>query len=79
MAERYAAATGIAAGSTPIRRYAVSPNCIAPTSSRPPPSAIQSAWRTTAPASVSRPAPCICETSGVTDIAIPDSSSMAGQ
>ena len=46
---------------------------------KPPPNAIHSAWRTTAPASAMRPAPFSCETDGVTAMTMPDINSIVGQ
>ena len=69
----------MARSSTPSRRYTGSTCRSNTTSAAPPHTAIHSAWRTTAPASPARPAPCSCETDGVTAMTIPDMSSISGQ
>ena len=53
--------------------------CSNTTSAPPPHTAIQSACRTTAPAAPIRPAPCSCETDGVTAITMPDINNIKGQ
>ena len=78
-AARYSDATGIARSSTPSKRNTGVTYCSNTARIAPPHTPIHSAWRTTAPAASTRPAPCSCETDGVTAITIPDMSSISGQ